>query len=112
SFSLPLSPLYSFDASSPTQIYTLSLHDALPISFYLPILTARDATNSGEGDYFYWFRAHASRPTPHRLWTSTLTFEIRHRSRFSSGRTVGGCEFPAVSRTQSRASRLRADIRD
>src|SRR5204863_9231527 len=50
--------LFFFDGAPPTQIYTLSLHDALPISMLLPELerfgvSSRFTANIGDSHQFY-----------------------------------------------------------
>src|SRR5262245_63296929 len=42
---IPASCFFSFTATPTTQIYTLSLHDALPISTSAPICLSRACTN-------------------------------------------------------------------
>src|SRR5437016_7160539 len=43
-FDISSSPLFFFNATPTTEIYTLSLHDALPISLLLRSLPASEAT--------------------------------------------------------------------
>src|SRR5207248_9218383 len=80
--------LFSFNAPAPPAIYTLSLHDALPISWAIgsqicpPDLTALQLWSSRLSVV-----SHSARPASVRVSSSRMTFDKRARSQRSEEHT-------------------------